>query len=257
MHRTEGENFDLVGGLNFFKDGPPGTKVEKNFLNAIQEELVGLIEGSGLTINTASTDSRDQLQKAVSKLASLLTYAIDAGIADAYVITLSPALTAYTTGTIVRFKTTNINTGASTINVNSLGVVNIKSNNGNDPEAGEIPINKIVTLEHDGTNFVIVNPLVLTDCKGWINFNGGGVIAIRDSYNVSSIVDNGVGDYTVNWDVNFADVNYSIAGMASLKNINSVESMTVGAVRIQAVFDPVLGLLEDTDIMTLIARGIQ
>lgn len=44
--------------------------------------------------------------------------------------------------------------------------------------------------------------------KGWINFNGTGTIAIRDSHNVSSIVDNGTGLYTVNWDVDFANTNY-------------------------------------------------
>ena len=35
--------------------------------------------------------------------------------------------------------------------------------------------------------------------KSWINFNGSGTIAIRDSFNVSSITDNGTGDYTVNF----------------------------------------------------------
>jgi len=36
-----------------------------------------------------------------------------------------------------------------------------------------------------------------TACKAWVNFNGTGTIAIRDSYNVTSLTDNGVGDYTV------------------------------------------------------------
>jgi len=44
--------------------------------------------------------------------------------------------------------------------------------------------------------------------KGWINFNGTGTIAIRDSFNVSSITDNGTGDYDINWDLNFANTDF-------------------------------------------------
>lgn len=44
--------------------------------------------------------------------------------------------------------------------------------------------------------------------KAWVNFNGTGTVAIRDSFNVSSITDNGVGDYTVNFTTAMADTNY-------------------------------------------------
>jgi hypothetical protein len=42
-----------------------------------------------------------------------------------------------------------------------------------------------------------------------VNFNGTGTVAIRASYNVSSITDNGVGDYTVNFTSALSDSNYS------------------------------------------------
>lgn len=45
-------------------------------------------------------------------------------------------------------------------------------------------------------------------CKAWVNFNGTGTVAIRASGNVSSITDNGTGDYTVNFTNAMADVNY-------------------------------------------------
>jgi hypothetical protein len=45
-------------------------------------------------------------------------------------------------------------------------------------------------------------------CKAWVNFNGTGTVAIRASYNVSSITDNGVGQYTVNFATSLADDNY-------------------------------------------------
>jgi hypothetical protein len=43
----------------------------------------------------------------------------------------------------------------------------------------------------------------------WVNFNGLGTVAIRDSQNVSGLVDNGTGDYTVNYSNNFSAANYS------------------------------------------------
>jgi hypothetical protein len=46
--------------------------------------------------------------------------------------------------------------------------------------------------------------------RAWVNFNGTGTVAIRASGNVSSITDNGVGDYTVNFTTALPDVNYSI-----------------------------------------------
>lgn len=47
-------------------------------------------------------------------------------------------------------------------------------------------------------------------CRAWVNFNGTGTVAIRASGNVSSITDNGVGDYTVNFTTAMIDVNYCI-----------------------------------------------
>ena len=46
-------------------------------------------------------------------------------------------------------------------------------------------------------------------CRAWVNFNGTGTVAIRASGNVSSITDNGTGDYTVNFTTAMSDINYS------------------------------------------------
>jgi hypothetical protein len=45
-------------------------------------------------------------------------------------------------------------------------------------------------------------------CRAWVNFNGTGTVAIRGSGNVSSITDNGTGDYTVNFSTAMPDTNY-------------------------------------------------
>lgn len=51
-------------------------------------------------------------------------------------------------------------------------------------------------------------------CRAWVNFNGTGTVAIRASGNVTSITDNGTGDYTVNFTNAMTDTNYSVAGTA-------------------------------------------
>jgi len=55
-------------------------------------------------------------------------------------------------------------------------------------------------------------------CKAWVNFNGTGSVQIRAAYNVSSITDNGTGDYTVNFTTAMPDVNY--CSQFSMGNLN-------------------------------------
>ena len=80
-----------------------------------------------------------------------------------------------------------------------------------------------------------VNSLTNQDislCKAWVNFNGRGTVAIRSSYNVSSITDNGTGDYTVNLAIAMNDINYtaiaggSDVGVGTFRNINSMVATT-------------------------------
>ena len=52
-------------------------------------------------------------------------------------------------------------------------------------------------------------------CRAWVNFDGTGTVAIRASGNVSSITDNGVGDYTVNFINTMNDANYSVSGLTN------------------------------------------
>ena len=51
-------------------------------------------------------------------------------------------------------------------------------------------------------------------CRAWVNFNGTGTVAIRASGNVTSITDNGIGTYTVNFTTSMPDVNYAVTGCA-------------------------------------------
>lgn len=47
--------------------------------------------------------------------------------------------------------------------------------------------------------------------RAWVNFNGTGTVAIRSSGNVSSLTDNGIGDYTVNFTTAMPDANYAVS----------------------------------------------
>jgi hypothetical protein len=57
-------------------------------------------------------------------------------------------------------------------------------------------------------------------CRAWVNFNGTGTVAIRGSGNVSSITDNGVGDYTLNFTSAMPDANYSSTCMTANEDTN-------------------------------------
>tara|TARA_R110002012_G_scaffold259320_2_gene440646 strand:- start:362 stop:1264 length:903 start_codon:yes stop_codon:yes gene_type:complete len=52
-----------------------------------------------------------------------------------------------------------------------------------------------------------------SNAHAWLSMNGTGSIAIKDSYNVSSIADNGTGNYDMNFDVDMANDDYASAGM--------------------------------------------
>lgn len=86
---------------------------------------------------------------------SVPQYAADGGTANTYAVTLSPAATAYTAGMVVRFKAANANTGASTLNVNGVGAINLKKSNGGALQANDIVANQLVEAVYDGTNFQI------------------------------------------------------------------------------------------------------
>ena len=80
--------------------------------------------------------------------------------------------------------------------------------------------------------------------KAWVNFNGTGTVAIRASGNVSSITDNGTGDYTVNFTNAMPDANYCIAGVSNQNTsigpvpvgVQSATAPTSSAARIECGF---------------------
>ena len=81
---------------------------------------------------------------------------------------------------------------------------------------------KADTLTHSTAGSLATNYVVNGSAKGWVNFNGTGTVATRDSLNVSSILDEGTGDYTVNFtnSMSNADYNHVAGGQQTLSAAN-------------------------------------
>jgi hypothetical protein len=86
-------------------------------------------------------------------------------------------------------------------------------------------------------------------CRAWVNFNGQSTVAIRASANVTSITDNGTGNYTINFTTSIVDANYSVAGSTSNGNgacvVRLDNALAVGSLQFRtvqsdpsALFDP-------------------
>lgn len=70
---------------------------------------------------------------------------------------------------------------------------------------------KATTLSNlAGSQTVPMDTVAQGSSKAWVNFNGTGTVAIRRAFNVSSITDNGTGDYTVNFTNAMVDANYAV-----------------------------------------------
>ena len=81
----------------------------------------------------------------------------------------------------------------------------------------------MATAESTLTQFNASGSAPVYACRAWVNFNGTGTVAIRASGNVSSITDNGVGDYTVNFATAMPDTNYSPFASSESNPANSAQ----------------------------------
>lgn len=121
--------------------------------NQLPDELENLVTDS---TQTPSAAILDQVSKGIANYSTVGTYFIDSGAANAYVLSpVSPfkAPTSYFDGMLLRFRAGNANTGASTINLNALGVKSIKENDGTtDLASGDIIITADTFLRFDSGN---------------------------------------------------------------------------------------------------------
>lgn len=119
----------------------------------------------GAAINTSGSQSGTHTVTKITPIAlsdsdyrlNKNNYAADAGVNDTYAITLNAAPAAYAAGQLFQFKANTANTGACTLNINSLGAKSLKMNSNLDPVDGYIKAGAIVSVIYDGTNFQILS----------------------------------------------------------------------------------------------------
>ncbi len=88
---------------------------------------------------------------------SVGTFATTGGSSNAYTVTLSQPITSYSTGQFIKFKANHTNTGAATINVSNVGVVNLQSNLATDLVAGDIVADGVYSAIYDGSGWKLTN----------------------------------------------------------------------------------------------------
>jgi len=153
---TDGQIISYLSGLPTTIANPAAsdasTSVKGVVEEATQAEVDAGTSGGGtsapLFINPSNLRAR-----------LLNTGVLDTGTTNAYVITPSPAITAYATYQEFTFKAASTNTGASTINVSGLGTKTIKRMDGLDVKAGDIVSGRMYKIVYDGTNFELISAI--------------------------------------------------------------------------------------------------
>ncbi|ADD94746.1 hypothetical protein [uncultured phage MedDCM-OCT-S09-C299] len=127
---------------------------------------------------------------------------------------------------------------------------------------------KVATIQDtSGNNSSTPAQVAEGRAKAWVNFNGTGTVAIRDDFNVSSITDNGTGDYKLNFTTAMSDTNYALVGSAGQtgstgnadalvsngrnNNYSDLRSTTFGTIRTFTVS----GSSEDMQIINVVIFG--
>jgi len=114
---------------------------------------MGTFKITGLGAGTSATDAAQygQLQAGATTIATVTG-------TDTLTGSLTPAIAAYATGNLFSFVAANTNTGATTINLNSLGAKSITKSGSTALTAGNIVSGQVYLIEYDGTRFQLINP---------------------------------------------------------------------------------------------------
>lgn len=162
-------NLPLPAGFSLFHLDADG--VYRNFTQrsnaALSVDYPNVINKPSAVTNLSGNNSGDNatntqysgLQTALNNKTTYYT-GTDAGANDSYVVTLSPVPPSLTAGMIVIFRANTANTTGCTINVNGLGVVNILKRVSTTPATGDILSQMWCMLVYNGTNFILLNPVV-------------------------------------------------------------------------------------------------
>jgi hypothetical protein len=200
---------------------------KQNYISQLDaSEWNSLADINNLMISAGITpdlNNVNQINKAVANYVAVSDCYTDSGIANAYVLTPInnfQAPTSYIEGMKIRFITSNANTGASTINVASLGVKTIKKFDGSDVISGDIPANVEIELVYRSGVFKIN---LVSSSSSVINSSGKAITQITIANNSTN----------PNTDIDFSGGNINIDGFptapALTKRLQSSGSWSAGA----------------------------
>jgi hypothetical protein len=145
-------------------------------------------------------------------------------------------------------------------NASGTGVFTFESPNSNSNRTLSLPdaTGTLSTQEYIPTALNASGSAPIYAARAWVNFNGTGTVAIRASGNVSSITDNGTGDYTVNFTTAMTDTNYapvpSTNGVVSGNRYASIDSQTTSGVRLKMFSDANAGFNDVSQVCVAIFR---
>lgn len=155
MHRIDTPNRALAlygAGKDGWRDGVMSsgilpTEVNAAFMNTLQEEIAGVIEGAGQVLNPGANN---QLLIAIENLIEVRAgnYLLDTGVANAYVVAMNPAPPARQNGQVIRFKIAHANTGASTVN-DGFGIVSLLNDVAGALVLGDLPLGSVAVAVFD------------------------------------------------------------------------------------------------------------
>lgn len=145
------------------------TSMNTNKLIGRSTAGVGVMEE--ISIGTGLTLSAGTLSSASTNIKYGAATQASAGV---YTSTIT-GVSAYTTGDVYVIKFDTVNDGASTLNINSIGAVNIYKNTSTPISSGDIKANQTVELVYDGTNFQAIG-LIPSQLLAYVHNSEGAVI---------------------------------------------------------------------------------
>ncbi|MFU0967140.1 hypothetical protein [Kluyvera ascorbata] len=230
MHRidtTTAQKDKFGAGKNGFtrgnpQTGVPATDLDDDYFDAIQEELTGVVEGGGLTLNKAD---RGQVLKALKLLFTANTDSMGAlaaliGAANKLPYFTGPKAASLTDLTPVGRNIIGKTTIADVLTYLGLGSLVdalIKTNN-----LSDLPDKAL-----SRTNLGVPKGVDKQMCNEWCVFNGVTTITMGDSLGISSVTRTGVGQYTVNLTTPYATTNYAVAGRWTSSTIERDHELSV------------------------------
>jgi hypothetical protein len=215
------------------------TKANGDSLDASEwnqlEEIDNAIDSSGLTLTTAQ---KDQLKISMARYASGANFYTDGGSANAYVLTsishgggksFAPAgagAVNYFNGMNVRFRPANNNSGASTVNVSSFGLKDIRKSDGTTAlTGGELTTANDVILRYDSTNscFIIQEYAKATTTTQGVSYLNNPITIANNATTPNTDIDFSAGNFV------FSDGSGQAIASALTKRLQSSGAWSAGA----------------------------